>query len=276
MIRLKAWDWSARRMQCQHSVLVGLIGVFAISVLVGACSSHDALSPAGTEGSDIAALTTAAPALQYSDEELSLDSVVDDYVFVGPVFARYRTSDEAIEAGDELLDRIYTATGHERDRAVFETRLYSAMVAANDTLPEDIDRHQGILHDALYEAMDECATDAGWPQVRLYDVSNDVVKEYEREYGLTLDMFLDLRHECSKYAATYPTLDPDLRDELLAERRAHYMEAVRVWMAENPQLVVPVEHHEGDNHPHEDLLVQVCLESDDPEACAREERVTLP
>ena len=54
--------------------------------------------------------------------------------------------------------------------------------------------------------MDQCAADAGYPGVQVYDVSNDVVEQYERDFGLTLEMFLDLRHECGKYAATYPTL----------------------------------------------------------------------
>ena len=150
------------------------------------------------------------------------------------------------------------------------------MALADDTSPADVALGSGVLHDALYEAVDDCATEAGWPGVQLYDVSNDVVLGYERDYGLTLEMFLDLRHQCSKYAATYPTLDLEYRDELLAKRRAHYMEVARDWIAANPGLVVPVEHHEGDNHPHEDSVIEACLEFDDPEACAREERVTLP
>ena len=150
------------------------------------------------------------------------------------------------------------------------------MALADDTSPADVALGSGVLHDALYEAVDDCAAEAGWPGVQLYDVSQELGEQYERDYGLTLEMFLDLRHECSKYAATYPTLDPGYRDELLAKRRAHYMKVGRDWIAANPELVVPVEHHEGDNHPHEDSMIEACLESDDPEACAREERVTLP
>ena len=94
----------------------------------------------------------------------------------------------------------------------------------------------------------------GYPGVQLHDVSQQMGEQYERDYGLTLEMFLDLRHECSKYAATYPTLDPAYRDELLAKRRTHYMAAVREWMADNPHLVVPIEHHEGANTPYADLF----------------------
>ncbi len=133
-----------------------------------------------------------------------------------------------------------------------------------------------MLYDAEIEAMDECAADAGWPGVQLYDVSQDMGEQYERDFGLTLEMFLDLRHECAKYAATYPTLDPEYRDELLAKRRAHYVEIAREWMAANPDWVVPIEYHEGANQPWEDMMIQACLETDDPEECARAERVTLP
>ncbi len=124
--------------------------------------------------------------------------------------------------------------------------------------------------------MDQCATEAGWPGVQFYDVSQQMGEQYEREFGLTLDQFLDLRHECSKYAATYPTLDPDRREELLAKRRDHYIAALREWLEKNPELGVPVEHHEGDNHPYEALLIKVCLESEYPVECAREKQVTLP
>ncbi len=124
--------------------------------------------------------------------------------------------------------------------------------------------------------MDHCAADAGWPGVQLYDVSQQLGEQYERDYGLTLEIFLDLRHECGKYAATYPTLDPAYRDELLAKRRAHYMAAVRDWMVANPELVVPIEHHEGDNHPIEERFIRECEQADDPQQCASGRRVTLP
>ena len=256
-----------------------LLGLLAATMLAGACNSQDRPT-SNPVTSDVP--HSAAPALEndstlpYTDNELALARVVENYRPVDIIFARYRTDEEKWVAEKEITDRVFATSGHERERLIFEERLFAAMVAANDTLLEDIGRYQGVLHDALYEAMDECAAEEGWPGVRLYDVSQELGEQYERDFGLTLDMFLDLRHECSKYAVTYPTLDPEYRDELLARRREHFMQAVRDWMAENPQLVVPVEHYEGDNHPHEDLLVQVCLEFDDPEACAREERVTLP
>lgn len=213
---------------------------------------------------------------RYSDEQLALSPVVDYYLSLENRFAHYRTSEEAWAAEDERTDRLHGTSGHERERLIFEERLFAVMLVAGDTLAEEVGRHRGVLHEAFEDALGECAADSGWSSVQLYDVSNSDVEAYEREFDLTLEMFLDLRHECSKYAATYPTLDPAYRDELLARRRDHYMAAVRTWMDSNPHLVVPIEYHEGANKPHEDFLVQACLQAEDPQECAREERVTLP
>lgn len=234
--------------------LLRCLASMVMFLVAGACSSQD--TPR-----------------QYSDEELALSALVDDQMISSSLpFARYRTSEEM----DSDLPDPAAGVGHERERNNFEVILQVILAVAGDTLPPDVANDSGVLYDAENNAMDKCAADAGWPGVQLYDVSQDMGERYERDYGLTLDMFLDLRHECSKYAATYPTLDPDLRDELLAKRRAHYMAAAREWIAANPDLVVPVEHHDGANRPFEDQMIRACLETDDPEACAREERVTLP
>lgn len=225
--------------------------VFVVAV---ACSSQD-------------------PPRQYTDEELGLDELVENQMIAGSLsFARYRT----IEEMDQDLPDPAAGSGHERERNIFEVKIGVMLAVAGDTLPPDVARGSGVLHDAENDAMDECAADAGWPGVQLYDVSQDMGEQYERDYGLTLEMFLDLRHECAKYASTYPTLDPDLRDELLSTRRVHYMEIAREWIAANPDQVVPVEYHEGANRPFEDQMILACLETDNPEECARAERVTLP
>lgn len=279
MIRSRRREAAANGMRRECHVQIRLVGLLAVVALSGACNSQDgrALVP---DASDVPTPAVSASETDsttpYTDEELGLDHVVDAYRPVDISFARFRTAEERWAAEDELEDRIYTTSGHEREHAAFELQLYAVMLAAEDTLPDDVGRHQGILYDALYEAVNKCAAEAGWPQIQLYDVSNDDVLEYEREFGLSLEMFLDLRHECSKYAVAYPTLDPEYRDELLSRRREHFMQAVRDWVAANPELVVPVDHHDGDNHPHEDFLIRVCLESDDPQQCASEVRVTLP
>jgi len=72
-------------------------------------------------------------------------------------------------------------------------------------------------------------------------------------------------------------LDPAVRDELLAKRRDHYMAAIRDWMAANPELVVPVEYHEGANRPYESLIFETCVrQTGDRQQCANDERLTPP
>ena len=186
---------------------------------------------------------------EYSDEELGLQELVENEIAISSLWvARYRTVDDM----DRDLGNPFEGSGHERERNYFEFLFGFKMWDASESLPPDVSNHGGVLHDAEEAAMDQCAADAGYPGVQVYDVSPDVVEQYERDFGLTLEMFLDLRHECGKYAATYPTLDPVYRDELLAKRRAHYMAVVRDWMAANPDLVVPIEYHEGANTPHAD------------------------
>ena len=206
---------------------------------------------------------------EYSNEELALDESVDHYLHGLVPFAQYRTS------ADEDRDRVdpLGGSGHERERATFEFRLRQVMLGADGSLPPDVAIGSGVLHDARDEALAECAAEAGWPGVELYDVSQELGEQYERELGLTLEMFLDLRHECAKYAANYPTLGPAYRDELLAKRRDHYMTAVRDWMAATPELVVPVEYHEGANKPVEDYWRKACKQADDYEQCLRDVRV---
>ena len=231
--------WCCRRtrlcVRLWSAAFAQLIVVGVVVLLVVSCSSED-------------------PPREYSDEELGLQEVVENEIIMYSLWvARYRTVDDwDRDLGDPFFDHPFEGSGHELERAFFEHNLGLVMLAAGEKLPPDVSNHGGVLHDAEEAAMDQCAAGAGYPGVQVYDVAPDVVAQYERDYGLTLEMFLDLRHECGKYAATYPTLDPAYRDELLAKRRAHYMAFVRDWMAANPDQVVPIEYHEGANTPYAD------------------------
>ena len=224
--RLSVRSWSAALAQI---ILSGVVVLLVVS-----CSSED-------------------PPREYSDEELGLQEIVENEILVSSLwFARYRTVDDwNRDFGDPFFDDP-KGSGHELERAFFEHNLGLVMLAAGEKLPPDVATGSGVLHDAEEAAMDQCAADAGYPGVQVYDVSQQMGERYERDYGLTLEMFLDLRHECGKHAASYPTLDPAYRDELLAKRRDHYMAFVRDWMAANPDQVVPIEYHEGANTPYTD------------------------
>lgn len=221
--RLRIRSWSAALSQ----LLLALV----VILLVVSCSSED------------------RPRV-YSDEEIGLDEVVrHDIILRSLPYSRYRTGQDI----DRHHEGLMAGSGHELERGFFEFLVGLKVVEISESLPPDVASASRTLRDAEDEALDQCAAEAGWPGVQLYDVSQHMGEQYERDYGLTLEMFLDLRHECSKRAATYPTLDPQVRDELVTKERAHYMDAVRDWMAANPELVVPIEYHEGANTPFADL-----------------------
>ena len=113
----------------------------------------------------------------------------------------------------------------------------------------------GKLNSAYYEAMDRCAADNGYPDLVLIDPPPMVADRIEAEtgtkidgsyrdrlgpdFGLTLDEFFDIRHECAKVAQTYPTLDPAERDRILGIRDEEYWRAIRTVMLAEPDLIVP-------------------------------------
>ena len=144
-----------------------------------------------------------------------------------------------------------------------------------EDLPTDLGTG-GLLDQAFEEAMDECARAAGWSSVQLYGVSNTDVERYQIEFGLSLDEFLDLRFRCAQEAATYPTLDSEIRDELLDRIREHYRTAAHEYFREFPDAEVPLVDHPGAPRPLEERLIKICLKTPDPAQCAAEFRVELP
>ena len=112
-----------------------------------------------------------------------------------------------------------------------------------------------VLHDAFFGALEDCGRRSRWPDVELfvigdgrgYDVDPVTVESYELLYGLSYYEYLQLRHECSRYAATYPGLDEGVRDELLRPQREHYARAVVDSLADLPHIEVPARYrHEWD------------------------------
>ena len=74
-----------------------------------------------------------------------------------------------------------------------------------------------------------------------YDLVPDII---EPTFGLSYYEHLQLKHECARYAATYPGLDEAARDELLAPQREHYARAVVDGLAASPQVEVPARYRD--------------------------------
>lgn len=210
---------------------------------------------------------------RYTDEELGLDLIIGEHT--EPVWAQFRSLSEWDEHRAERNRDWRDTTGHERERMHFERNVEWLLSNEYDRLPADLGSG-GVLDRAFEEAMDRCAQARGWPGVQLYGVSNADVEQFEADFGLSLDGFLDLRHECAQEAATYPTLDPVVRDELLGRLREHYLQAVYEYLREFPDAEVPLVDHEGAPRPLEDRLIKTCLKDPDPVACAAEFQVELP
>lgn len=211
---------------------------------------------------------------RYSDEELGIEELFEELIV--PRYARFRSPQDASDynsAKERYL--LEEAVGHERERLYFEHNLTSVYWRAHDELPAELGSG-GTLDRAYEETMDQCAAAAGWPGVTLYGVSQSDVDAFGEQFGLTLDDFLDLRHECAKEAASYPTLDPAVRDALLDRLREHYRAAVHEFLRENPHLEIPLVDHPGAPRPFEERWIEICLKTPDPVACAAEQRVELP
>lgn len=85
------------------------------------------------------------------------------------------------------------------------------------------------LHDAFYAVFEQCGRDSPWPLVKMVERkgtgAGDVLF---RDPALDISdyEYKELLHVCGRYAATYPTLDPEFRDELLAPQRAYFAKEV--------------------------------------------------
>ena len=126
--------------------------------------------------------------------------------------------------------------------------LYHALSAISfSSVPQSSDSR--VLHDAFFEVLEDCGRASPWPEVELfvmgdgrgYDHTPDSV---EPTFGLSYYEYQQLKHECARYAATYPSLDEATRDELLAPQREHYARAVIDGLAANPHIEVPARYRD--------------------------------
>lgn len=236
---------------------------------------------------EIAAEVPLGPERSYSDDELGLYDIIDETVFYRPYYARGRTFDDFLARVRERRDRIfYEASGHERERLSFVDDVEGAIVTAYSLLPEDVGPG-GMLEQANDEWMADCVADAGYPDVVLdpdtreevpvYAAEEEQLEAYQSTTGFTRDEFYDLRFECAQQAARYPTLDPEVRDELIDRLRRRLLEAVHEYIRDYDIVEIPVEHHEGMVHPVEESYIVYCLEWEisERDACAEQHRVEL-
>jgi len=218
----------------------------------------------------------------YTEDEIGTEILVDDRLARRHILARYRTYEDADLASVADSD-LSSMSPEARDRAYFEQAVRLLFLGADDAMPAEVsDAYQELWH-AFYRSLDLCVERSEWPEAKLYSVRDDgymagsfeEFQFYQQQYGMTLDEFIDFEHECHKFAASYPALDREYRDELLRIRRDYYLEVLRLWMRDNPEMVVPMTYEQSVNHPYQDYVREICRAADDPEECARSEGVSL-
>ena len=269
----RGWFTQRRRALLAVAIATAMV-VVAVWLGVALAGSESELDGRSTSPSEKAADPDLLPGRRYGDKELGIDELID--AEITPFEARYRDLAEWEVPYDERQRYLENdAVGYERERMFFERNVEWLLSNEYEELPADLGRG-GILDRAFEDAMDRCAEDAGWPELELNVSSTADVGVALGTFGLTRDDFLDLRHECAKQAAAYPTLDPVVRDDLLGRLREHYRQAVYEYLREFPDAEVPLVDHPGAPRPLEDRLIMTCLKEPDPAACAERFRVELP
>lgn len=178
--------------------------------------------------------------------EVGVIVLLDSYIINIPPSAEFIAGWETNKASVSNFYHYADADVGTRLVGDFETRvLQSAESAMESLLNTD---GTAVLHDAFFQVLEACGRASAWPDVELfemhlrrgYDIMSHLI---EPTFGLTYFEYQQLRHQCARYAATYPTLDPAVRDELLAPQRAHYAGVVLDRLDnELPVVEVPPEY----------------------------------
>ncbi len=177
----------------------------------------------------------------YTEAEIGVEEIVDEYIESLDTYARYRTHEEETAAWDLEYEWFQNeADEQERERFIFEQLIRGRMIGARDSLPDEL-KPGGALEQAYNDSLDDCASAAGYEGLQLHDHTLAYFEAALVEYRLTEHEFLDLNHECAKYAIEYPTLSESERERLLGLQRDYYLEVVRNFLKENPDAVVPLQ-----------------------------------
>lgn len=265
---------------CRRCITLPLACIGALLLLVAGCA--ESLDNDAADLNAAESVSSHATFSGYTDQEIGTDYLVDSYfASKGSMsLTRYRTDEEYLEAS--VADDRDSLDAEDRDRARFEQTVKLLLFAAGEVMPPAVESASYALRDAFYESLDLCAVRSQWPDVELYRYEDGEYfpawspQEEADRLGVSLDEYLDFRHECNKFAASYPSLESKHRDELLKTRREYYLEVLRLWMRDHPEMVVPMTPEQSTNHPYQEYVRSICMASEDPQACARSEGVPFP
>ena len=278
-------DSSRSEVRSVRWVVLGAVAVVVVVAIVSvlwlaAGESEEFAEPldeVGPSWAEIAQQVPSDPGRRYSDVELGLYDLIDEAVYYRPYYARFRTPDDYFADYRARRHSIPTEVeGHERERLQFEIDIEDALARSYHYLPADLGPG-GLLEQAYDDWMSDCAAEAGFAGVELADKSAAELGRYESEFGLSADEFYELRYDCARQAAHYPTLDPGVRDEMVGRLKQHYLQDLHDFIRFSGVVEIPVDHHEGAPRPLEDSYLRHCLEFDvaGRGACADYYRIEL-
>ena len=153
--------------------------------------------------------------------EVGVIELLESYIINIPPSAKFIAGWEANKAS--ISSFFYYADAE--IMSYFESSVLRFADYASGSLP--FAAFSQTLHDAFFEVLEACGRASAWPEVELFvlhqgrggDIDPGLI---EPTFGLSYFEYQQLRHQCARYAATYPTLDPEVRDKLLVPQREHY------------------------------------------------------
>ena len=181
--------------------------------------------------------------------EIGALEYLDRYVADIPLAASFIAEIELNTAIIGKLSDLDDGSSGDEQLLRFEVEVLSA--ALHDTLwplVEEVrskpsDQGSDVLRDTFLGALEECGHRAGGPGMTLFAIRDGRARDPQWDgtviqnatslvytSGLSYFEYLELLHECARHAATYPTFDPELRQELLAPQRVHFATAILDWL----------------------------------------------
>ena len=180
--------------------------------------------------------------------EIGVLELLESYIINVPPTASFISIFETAKAWEASYHNNANAGAEAEVLYRFEGAVLSAASFAYDSVPPSSGSQ--VLHDAFFAVLEDCGRGSRWPEVELFVMSDgrgyDVLPEsVEPSFGMSYFEYQQLKHECARLAASYPTLDEAVRDELLKPQREHYARAVIEELSTaNPPVEVPARYRD--------------------------------
>ena len=197
--------------------------------------------------------------------------LITDHVNSVFPYAKYRTILDEFAEEERRLMKSGDPPNEEMTETGFELEVGLLLLIADDRRTGDVAQFSGQMYDAYVAAVEECARDYGITSFsdiirpsfedlpaplpdedgeeyveEVYELaaglrrSAEGFDQFAESLGFTRDELLDVRQSCSRYAASLPLLNDDVREDLFRQLHEHYLREVAAWFAGDPEAGRPV------------------------------------